>query len=87
MIAFDHMLVPAATQAGIKVPENLEEFEVKDFPHWHVFCCLQLGSAMPYPGAHFDNAKIIVSISEEDIMTISAQEIISKGFSYGYCIP
>ena len=71
MKAFPEMIALAAEKAGIKLPPDLENFEPSDYPHWVVFSRIQLGSAMPYPGVDWDNAKVIAAISNEDIFKIT----------------
>jgi hypothetical protein len=83
MMAFPGMIVGAAEDAGIKVPPDLENYETKDFPHWCVFTLMQLGTPMPYPACHYDNAKVIAKINDEDIVKISAVELIALGFQIG----
>lgn len=83
MFAFPGMLVSAARKAGIKVPDDYDNFNSHEFPHFEVFCIAQLGQSMPYPGVHFDNAKIIASIPETEIKTITMESLYSKGFLIG----
>jgi len=59
MLAFPEMIAPAAKEAGIKLPPDLENFDSKAYPHWQVFCRMQLGQPMPHASAHWDNAKVI----------------------------
>lgn len=88
MMAFAGMLVDAAAKASIKVPDDLERYEPTDFPHWHVFCAMQLGASMPYAGVHFDNAKAIAAIPDDKIMVALYHEIVDNyGFQAGYPIP
>lgn len=87
MVAFKGMLVTPAKRAGISVPDDLDCFNSADYPHWIVFCEIQLGAAMPTPTAHWDNAKIIASISNDDITKIIMTELIDLGIQIGYPIP
>ncbi len=82
MIAFPEMLIEAAEKAGIKVPESkdLENYDPKKFPHWRVFCTMQLGAAMPYWGCHWDNAKVIAEIPENKIKKVKWADIVGMGF-------
>lgn len=81
------MLIPAAICAGISVPTNLDSFASSDYPHWSVFCLMQLGQPMPSAHAHFDNAGVVASISHDDIFTVTAEDLIARGFSIGHAIP
>jgi len=80
MIATASGLVSAAEDAGIKVPENLEDFDSDKYPHWHVFMAVQLGVPMPSPGCHFENAKIIAALSNKEALTIMMKQLREKGF-------
>jgi hypothetical protein len=75
------MLVDAAKQAGMKVPEDPDKFqEVKDeYPHFCVFCLIQLGKPMSYMGEHWENAKVIAEISDEKIKQITFAELQDLG--------
>jgi hypothetical protein len=83
MFAFPGMLSVAAYQAGIKVPLDCEDFEPEEFVHFAVFCNAQLGRPMPYSGCHFDNAKVIAALSEEECKSITFAQLVEKGFVVG----
>lgn len=85
MVAFPGMLVNAATKAGIKIPEDTDNWEKSkdEFPHFFVFCVLQLGSSMPWAGVLFDNAKVIAGFDESEILTKTGQDILDAGFAVG----
>lgn len=87
MIAFARMLVPAAEEAGIKVPEDPENFDESVYPYWNVFLTVQLGAPMPNWSAHWNNAKLIASLSDEEIRTITYQQLLDKGLEIGTPIP
>jgi len=87
MLAFPELIAPAATEAGIEVPPDLGNFDPEEYPHWTVFCNAQLGQPMPTPHAHWDNAKVIASISDEDIMNITVAQLIGKGLQVGFSKP
>ena len=83
MIAFAGMLAPA----GMKVPEgDLDEmdYDVEEYPHWHVFCIVQLGASMPSPTSHWDNAKVIAALSDEEIKQVSWDGLIRAGLSIAF---
>ncbi len=84
MLAFPGMIAPAAEEAGIKVPEDLEEYKAIEYPHWAVFCRVQLGAPMPHASAHWDNAKVVASIPDKEIMIISYQKLLDKGLAVGF---
>ena len=85
MFAFPGMLVGAAEEAGIPCPPNPDDdYNPMIWKHFHLFCCAQLGNPMPYPGVHFENAKVIADIPAEDIETVTVQDLLDKGFQVGF---
>lgn len=87
MIAFPGLLVGPAEEAGIKVPPgdpDTLEFDRAEFPHWYVFVTMQLGASMPGPTAHWDNAKVVATLSDEEIKTATPEQLIERGFAIGF---
>ena len=82
MIAFPHMLAEAAKKAGMPVPENPDNFDQDEFLHFHVFVVAQIGKSTRYHGEHWNNAKVIASLSDEEVKEIGIEGLIKKGFSY-----
>jgi len=82
MLAFPSMLENPAIQAGMSVPLNSDDFDKnkEKYPHFFVFCLMQLGRSMPRPSSHWDNAKIIAEIPIEKISSITIGEILDLGF-------
>lgn len=79
MIALPVMLANAAAEAGMKVPPDPDNFERDEYPHFNVLCFVQLGSSMPNPHAHFDNAKIIAAIPERAIRLVTLTDLAKLG--------
>lgn len=75
MIVFASILASTAREAGIKVPDDPEKLDSKKYPHWNVF----LGASLPRWAALLNNAKLIASISDEEIKTITYQQLLNKG--------
>ncbi len=80
MLAFESMLIAAAEKAGIKVPLDTD-YDPHEYPHWRVFCTMQLGRSMPTPTAHWDNAKIIAAIPDDKIKTVNTVDILGMGYA------
>ena len=80
MVAFPTMLVAPAKDAGIEVPDDLDNYDKELYPHFFVFCVVQLGRPMPHPSAHFDNAKIIGKISLNAIRQITPSQLMALDF-------
>ena len=79
MIAFTTMLVEPAKNAGMRVPENVEQYDPNEYPHFHVFCTVQIGAALPYPAAFRDNAHVIAGIHESKIRKVTMEDLMSLG--------
>lgn len=79
MISFRGLLINPAKEAGIKIPDNPDEYAIPDYPHWHVYCALQLGRRIPTMTEHWSNAKIISAIPDEIIKTITVGAVKALG--------
>lgn len=82
MIAFPGILASAAEKAGMLVPNNPDKWQQfkNKYPHFFVFCAVQLGKSCRYPGEHWDNAKVIAKIPSKDIMKVSLEDLEELGF-------
>lgn len=85
MLAFPSMLLSPAEEAGMKIPLDFDD-DIKSIKethvHFYIFCLLQLGKKMHSPTEHWDNAKIIAPIPEDELKTLSINDLIDRGFSY-----
>lgn len=79
MMAFPGMLMEAAKQAGMKVPSDPDKYNMQEFPHFYVFCEVQLGRSLTSWTEHWDNAKVVAKVPEKEIRTITVQGLIDKG--------
>jgi hypothetical protein len=80
MLAFPGMLTEPAKRAGIKVPPNPEDYDKNKYPHFAVFCSMQLGRRMSSATSHWENAKVIASIPDDKIRVVTAENILGMGF-------
>lgn len=85
MIVFEGLIAVAAKKAGMKTPPE-EQLDVKvggwdkkDYPHFFVFCNLQLGRSMSSPNQHWENAKVIAAIPEEKLKTMTVEDFVAAG--------
>lgn len=69
MLAFPGMLVAPAEKAGIQVPEDPNNFDSDDYIRFAIFC-----------QAHWANAKIIASIPEDQLKTITMGDLCGLGY-------
>jgi hypothetical protein len=82
MIAFPGMLVEAAKQAGMKVPDEPDgEWNVEEYPHFSIFCNVQLARRVRW-GEHWDNAKVVAAIPQEKLSTVTLSQLIESGLEY-----
>jgi hypothetical protein len=79
MLVFPSLIAQAAIDAGMKVPSDPDEYEVTQFPHWTVFCMCQLGRAMS-PGAHWENAKVVAAVPEDQILQVTFEQLEERGW-------
>lgn len=82
MLAFPSMIAKAAEEAGMKVPENPDDFSPHEFPHFQVFCSVQLGRRMNSMVEHWENAKVIAAIPDDEIKQVSVDDLIKLGLSW-----
>ena len=87
MFAFPEMIAPMAEQVGIKVPNELDNYDPNEYVAWHVFSTIQLGASVPYHSAPWDNAAIISAISEEELKVMLWENFELAGIRVGYPIP
>lgn len=83
MMAFPGMLISACEKAGIKCPSDPDngDWDRDEYPHFAVFCALQLGRRIRL-GEHWDNAKVIAKIPEDEIKTLTLVDFISRGLEF-----
>jgi len=79
MIAFPDLLIEPAKAAGMKIPDDVDSFDSNDYPHFQVFCNIQLGQSMPYWTVHWDNAKAIAAIPEDKIRYQTVKDLVEAG--------
>jgi hypothetical protein len=82
MMVFPGMIAKAAEKAGMKVPADPDgKWKPKDFPHFHVFCNVQLARPIHW-GEHWENAEIIAAIPEAELKTLTLANLISRGLRF-----
>jgi hypothetical protein len=85
MIVFPGMLVKAAKKAGMKVPEDPDNdttWSAEDFPHFHVFCNVQLARPVSFHGEHWHNAEVVAAVKEEELKSLTLEDLIARGLHY-----
>lgn len=85
MLAFPSMITRAAKEAGMKIPDlsNTDEFDAKEFPHFQVFCSIQLCRPIDWQASEPEhNSKIIASIPDDEIELVTLEKLLSMGIKY-----
>lgn len=83
MIAFTDMLIIPAKASGMKVPDNAEDYSPEEYPHFYVYERCQIGSPMPNPNSHWNNAKLISIIPDDEIKTVCFADLLEMGLEVG----
>jgi hypothetical protein len=65
----------------IKQPENYENFNPDEYPHFNVFMITHLGNAFD-PDNLKENADIIASIPDEQIRKVTYNDLIEMGVTF-----
>ena len=81
MIIFPFLLVQAAAEAGMKYPTDPDNFDPNEFPHFQVFCNIQL-SRPASPTEHWENAVKIAAIPEDKIRTMTMPDFRELGVTF-----
>lgn len=79
MIMLNSLLVEPAKQANIKVPDNIEEYDPQEYPHFHVYCTFQINRPIPTPTSIWTNAEVVANIPESQIREITFNQIVELG--------
>lgn len=86
MLVFEGMLVDSAERAGMKIPpaEELDTapgFDKDKYPHFYVYCLLQLGRSMDWDEP-WTNAKVIAGIPEDKLRAMTIEDFMAAGLRY-----
>jgi hypothetical protein len=81
MMVFPEMLVDAAKQAGMKTPDDPDQFDANEYPHFQVFCNVQLCRPITW-GEHWDNAKVVAKVPDDKIRETTLEELIAQGLHF-----
>ncbi len=81
------MLVNPAREAGISVPDDPENYDTEVYPHWNVYCSVQLGSPMPNWSCHWENARVVSHVPLSEITSITLEQLLERGLQIGHSEP
>lgn len=54
-------------------------WDKEDYPHFFIFCQLQLGRSMSSADQHWLNAKVIAGLDENKIKTMTFNDFVKAG--------
>ena len=75
MISKRETLVDPAKSAGIAVPPDLHHYDRLEYPHWHLYCLVQIDRPTPNPDSPNKNAHAVASIEQERIIGVNFADI------------
>lgn len=75
---FPGMLLTHVDKGDIKIPDDLENYNKEEYPHWFVFSTLHLGYTVDVYSLK-DNAKIIGQIPDDKIKHVTIPELTEMG--------
>ena len=81
MLAYPSMIAEAARRAGMEVPPDPDDFDKAKYPHFHVFCEVQLCRAT-FPDEPHHNARVIAALSRDEVTTLTLRQFIDRGLRY-----
>ena len=66
----------------LKMPEDFENYNPEEYPHFHVFMLVHLGQPIDIAALE-DNANIIADIPENAIKSVTFNDLMEKGVVFG----
>jgi len=74
---FEEMFRPHI-QKVLTLPEDMEDYNPEEYPHWHVFRLIHQSSVFDVSDLPA-NAEIINSFNEEEIKKVTIEQLVQKG--------
>jgi len=70
-------LAQAASNSGMKMPDNPESYSAYEYPHFAMYVMAQMCRKIPneHPSAHWYNARLISTFSEDAILGTSLADL------------
>ena len=82
MFMFPGMFYNHIKDSKLKMPSDFENYNPEEYPHFHVFMLAHLGQPIDIPELE-NNANIIAEIPEEDIKSVTIDDLMEKGVVFG----
>lgn len=83
MFMFPRMFYTHIKDSNLKIPNDFENYNPEEYPHFHVFMLTHLGQPIDITALE-DNANIIAEIPEENIKGVSFNDLLEMGVVFGY---
>ena len=82
MFIFPGMFYNHIKDSKLKMPEDFENYDPEEYPHFHVFILTHLGQPIDVAALE-DNANIIADIPENAIKSVTLNDLMEKGVVFG----
>lgn len=82
MLMFPGMFYNHIKDSKLKMPEDFENYDPEEYPHFHVFILTHLGQLIDIAALE-DNANIIADIPENAIKSVTINDLMEKGVVFG----
>lgn len=82
MFMFPGMFYNHIKDSKLKIPDDFENYNPEEYPHFHVFMLTHLGQPLDIAALE-DNANIIAEIPEENIKSVSFSDLLEMGVVFG----
>ena len=79
---FPGMFYNHIKNSKLKMPDDFENYNPEEYPHFHVFVLTHLGQPLDIAALE-DNANIIADISDENIQSVSFSDLLEMGVVFG----
>lgn len=79
---FPEMFYNHIKDSKLKMPEDFENYDPEEYPHFHVFMLTHLGQPIDIAALE-DNANIIADIPENAIKSVTLNDLMEKGVVFG----
>ena len=74
-----------ALNAGMKVPDDIFNYDIKKFTHFKFFCSIQMNSKMLIPYCEWHNAVVISTLTESELCDATWQFLKNRGLKHIMC--
>lgn len=82
MFAFTGMFEPHIKNSNLRLPENFDNYNPDQYPHFHVFVLAHICRPIDVRALE-DNANIIAAIPEDEIKEVTFTQLIERGVVCG----